>query len=504
MDIRFQSGGPSAWQASAVISFARKGERADKACPELANAAPWLAIAPAWRDFKGKKDELAVMYGPEAMDIPRVLVLGLGDGEKLKPTSLRNAIGKAVRAARELGAQSLGLDLAALARAASGLNLDPAALAREGVIAALLSLYRYEQFLTDTEGRAEDPAWLALLLPEGHVSDDVQAAVRLAEAEAAGICLARDLANGPANLITPDAFSAQAREVAQRYGMKCRVLDRKDMEEEKMGSLLGVAQGAKHEPRFIVMEYSPKGTEGQDPVILVGKGITFDSGGISLKPSAGMAEMKCDMSGAGAVLGVFEALGQLAPHRQPSRPVIGLMPCTENMPGGNALRPGDILMSKGGKSVEVLNTDAEGRLILIDALAYAQEKYAPAVMVDIATLTGACAVALGDGAAGLFSDDEALCARILAHSETLGERLWRLPLWEDTSREALKSNVADLANVGPRNGGSIHAAVFLKQFVKDGLPWAHLDIAAADNAESPINAKGATGFGVRTLLQLVW
>lgn len=375
---------------------------------------------------------------------------------------------------------------------------------REAVIAALLSLYRYEEFLTDKEGRAEDPQWMSLFLAGDHVADDIRDAARLAEAEAAGVFLARDLANGPANLITPEAFAARAREVASSHGMKCRVLDRRDMEEEKMGALLAVAQGAKREPRFVVMEYTPAGTEGQNPLVLVGKGITFDSGGISLKPSAGMQEMKGDMSGAAAVLGVFEAMGQLAPHRRPSRPVIGLMPCTENMPDGNAMRPGDIIMPKGGKSVEVLNTDAEGRLILIDALTYAQEQWQPALVVDIATLTGACAVALGNGAAGLFCDDDALCERMVRQGELVGERQWRLPLWEDSSREALKSNVADLANVGPREGGAIHAAVFLKQFVKEGQAWAHIDMAAADNGESPILAKGATGFGVRSLLELAW
>ena len=217
-----------------------------------------------------------------------------------------------------------------------------------------------------------------------------------------------------------------------------------------------------------------------------------------------MAEMKGDMSGAAAVLGVFEALGLLAGQRIPKRPVVGLLPCAENMPDGKALHPGDIITTKSGHTVEITNTDAEGRLILADALTYAQEKWQPYQIIDIATLTGACAVALGKDAAGLFCADHSLAAALLRHGECLGERSWRMPLWEDSSKEALKSHVADMANAGPREGGAIHAAVFLKQFVKKDIPWAHLDIAAADNTESPINARGASGFGVRTLLENLW
>jgi leucyl aminopeptidase len=236
----------------------------------------------------------------------------------------------------------------------------------------------------------------------------------------------------------------------------------------------------------------------------VGKGVTFDSGGISLKPPANMHEMKGDMSGAAAVLGVFEALGRLAARRVPAKPVIGLLPCAENMPDGGALRPGDIITARAGKTVEIISTDAEGRLLLADALDYAQTNWRPGLLVDIATLTGACVVALGKDAAGLFCDDADLAADLLRNGEKLGERAWRLPLWEDAGKEALKSPVADMANAGPREGGAIHAAVFLKQFVRKDVRWAHLDIAATYNSESPVNAKGASGFGVRTLLETLW
>ena len=503
MDIRFQNGGPSSWKAEAVLTFVLEGEGPDQACHALEQAAPWLGIAPAWRDFKGKRGELATLYGPPAMDLPRVQALGLGRREAVTTVDLRHAVGAAIRLCREQGVSSVGVDMASLERLTPALNLDLAALAREAALAALLGLYRYDRWLSDRATLPADPTRLFLLMDDDFVPDAVLDAVRLAEAEAAGLYLARDLANGPANVVTPAAFAEAARELAERGGMNVRILGPAELEAERMGAFLAVARGARQEARMVVLEYVPEGTEKERPVVLVGKGITFDSGGISIKPSAGMAEMKGDMSGAAAVLGVFEALARLAPHRRPSRPVLGLMPCTENMPGGNAVHPGDIVIARSGASIEIVNTDAEGRLILADALDYGQDGREPALLVDIATLTGACVVALGKDAAGLFCEDAALAATLLEAGKRLGERSWRLPIWE-TSKEALKSNVADMVNSGPREGGALHAAWFLKQFVRPGTPWAHLDIAAADHTESPINAKGASGFGVRTLLDMVW
>ncbi|MBQ8173026.1 MAG: leucyl aminopeptidase family protein, partial [Mailhella sp.] len=311
-------------------------------------------------------------------------------------------------------------------------------------------------------------------------------------------------ANDPANVTTPTTFAEKAREVAAKYGMQYRVLGRAELEAEVMAAYLAVAMGSAEEPKMAVIEYTPKGTEGLEPVVFVGKGLCFDSGGISLKPAKGMEEMKGDMSGAAAVLGVMEALGQMGPSVQSARPVVGIMACAENMPDGHATRPGDIVVAKNGKSIEIVNTDAEGRLVLADALVWAQENYKAVRLVDIATLTGACAVALGLEAAGLFCDDDALANTLHKTGTALGERNWRMPLWTGTSLKAMKSPCADLVNAGQREGGAIHAAVFLQQFVKDGQVWAHIDMAAADNADNPINAKGATGFGVRTLLSAVW
>ena len=503
MDIRFQAGGPSKWKADAVISFVFEGEDAEQACSALIQNALWLSIAPAWRDFHGRAGEMTMFYGPKAMEISRVLGVGLGKAGKLDMGAFRYAVGRAMRQCREYDLAGVGLDTASLARVAEKMGVALDVLVREAVIACLLSLYRYERWMSQ-KSEHEDPKWLALLCEGEFVENDVRAAARMAEAEASGIVLARDLANDPANVTTPTAFADKAREVAGKYGMAFRVLGRAELEAEKMNAYLAVARGSAKEPKMAVIEYTPKGAEGREPVVLVGKGLCFDSGGISLKPAKGMEEMKGDMSGAAAVLGVMEALGQLGGGHAPSRPVVGIMACAENMPDGHAARPGDIVVAKNGKSIEIVNTDAEGRLVLADALAWAQENYKAARLLDIATLTGACAVALGLEAAGLFCDDNKLAAELHEAGMALGERNWRLPLWTGTSLKALKSPCADLVNAGQREGGAIHAAVFLQQFIREGQVWAHIDMAAADNAENPINAKGATGFGVRTLLSAVW
>lgn len=503
MDIRFQTGGPSHWKADVVITFVFEGEGVEEACSVLAENALWLNIAPAWRDFRGRAEELVMFYGPQAMDVSRVLGTGLGRADKADLKAFRHAVGRAVRLCREHDLATVGLDGASLARVAEKMGVSFDALTREAVISAFLALYRYERWKSRKSEHA-DPRWLALLLEGEFVEDGVRTTARMAEAEACGIMLARDAANDPANVMTPSAFAEKAQAVAARYGMKMRVLGPSELAAEGMNAYLAVARGSAEEPRMAVIEYAPRGTEGLDPVVLVGKGLCFDSGGISLKPAKGMEDMKGDMSGAAAVLGVMEALGQLAPSYAPKRPVVGIMACAENMPGGHATRPGDIVVAKNGKSVEIVNTDAEGRLVLADALCWAQENFRPFRLIDIATLTGACAVALGLNAAGLFSTDDALASLLHESGMKFGERNWRLPLWTDAGLDALKSSCADMVNSGRREGGAVNAAVFLQQFVGDGVCWAHIDMAAADMDESPVNAKGATGFGVRTMLSAVW
>ncbi len=499
LDIEFQIQGQ--WKADLAIAFAFEGEGADDACHFTQNAAPWLSIAPQWRDFKGKKDERIVLYGPPAMEISRCMVLGLGRHSELTLEDLRLAFGKAVTACQDLGLEHAGIDIVSMSRIGAQLGITRDALARELALAAKLALYSFPNF----KKKSDEPKLrkIYFLLDDDFCDDNLKKAVRFAEAEASGIYLARDLANAPANSVTPAYFADKAQEVAAYHNFNIRVLKKDEIEQENMHAFLAVAQGSGKEPRFVVIEYYPHTVDKElAPLALVGKGITFDSGGISLKPSAGMEEMKGDMSGAAAVLGAFETLGRLAMiGSYPTRPVIGIMPLCENMPSGTATKPGDIVFARTGKSVEIVNTDAEGRLILIDALSYAQDTYKPACLVDIATLTGACAVALGEGAAGIFGSDTKLAQKVTDRSNALFERAWQLPIWKHLIKE-LKSNVADLKNSGSRLGGSLTAALFLKEFVNDEQAWVHIDMAAADNGENALNPKGATGYGVRTLVDL--
>ncbi len=526
MDIRFQVGGPAQWRADAVIVFLFEGEALSDGAPELLEAAPWLGIAPAVRDFRGKKDEVAVFHGHPDLAVPRVIAAGLGKCEAFAataPAGLRAAAGAALRRCRELKIETVGLDASSLARFdAPSLALVAAAAAGEGgtppwspfeeaVCGALLGLYRYDRFKTNGTGNGgnggpeagEDarfePRWLALLCAEASVPDDLHAAARRGEAAAAGVALARDLVNGPPNFVTPGHLAGQAEAIAKKYGMRARSLGRVELVEMGMGAFASVFRGAEEEPRLVVIEHAPKGTEDQKPLVFVGKGITFDTGGISLKPAAKMHEMKGDMAGAAAILGLFEALGRSDVPRR----VVGIMPCTENMPDGRATRPGDIVTTLSGKTVEIINTDAEGRLVLCDALTWAQREYAPEVVVDLATLTGACVVALGTDVAAVFANDDGLSGRIRGVGDVVGDRFWPLPLW-DMFFENLKSDVADMANVGPREGGAVNAALFLKQFVDKGVRWAHLDIAgpAYTAKKTSTCPGGGTGFAVRTLLEL--
>jgi leucyl aminopeptidase len=321
----------------------------------------------------------------------------------------------------------------------------------------------------------------------------LQAALDRGAAVAAGVAFARDCGNRPPNVATPTWLAEQAEALAKAHGFKCEVLDRKDCEKLGMGAFLGVARGSDEPPKFIVLRHQG-GAKADAPLVLVGKGITFDSGGISLKPGADMDEMKFDMSGAASVLGVFRALGELKPKLN----VVGLIPACENMPSGRALKPGDVLTSMAGTTIEILNTDAEGRLILCDALTYA-ERFKPRAVVDIATLTGACVIALGGVHSGLFTADDALAQALQSAGQRALDTCWRLPLDEEYD-EGLKSNFADVANVGGRAGGAITAAMFLKRFAK-AYPWAHLDIAGT--AWKSGAAKGSTGRPVPLLVNWV-
>lgn len=504
MEIRFQAQGPGKWHGGALLLPVCEGEDFLEKNQWLDEVCPWLAVSPGRRDFRGRENEACMCYGHPDLPVPRVLLLGLGKRDGADAHRMRALMALAARRLRSLGVKSALLPENALAQLPGGGER----LAEEAVYGAILGLYRFTALKKnpepDEDGGADDdaadPDWLALCFSGDSVPDGPKLAARRGENAALAVCRCRDLANMPGNLLGPAELADKAVEMAAEAGFTASVLREDELGREGLGCMLGVGRGSDRGAALIVLEYAPKGHEQEKPIILVGKGITFDSGGISLKPAANMGEMKCDMSGAAAVLCAIWAAAAEGLQRR----VVGLMPCAENMPGGRATRPGDVLVAAGGQSVEVVNTDAEGRLVLCDALCYAQKYWTPAAVVDIATLTGACAVALGSGLAGLFCRDDAMREKIMASGNVGGERYWHLPLYEPYMKE-LKSDVADIKNSAGREGGAITAALFLAHFMRKGELWAHLDIAGVDfrRKGDELCPAGATGFGCRTLLEFL-
>ena len=435
----------------------------------------------ASNDFSGKKDETALLYpgGPAA----RILLVGMGKDQEVNRGVVRRAAGIAAKRARGLGIASASF---LVPREGHGKTLprEVGQAAAEGLAQGAWQFA--EMKLPSDEKKAQLEQFVILAPVE---TAEVTAGHQVGAAIAAGHVYARGLQVLPPNICTPAFLGDRASELAKKHGFGITVLNRAAIAKEGMGALLAVGQGSAQEPRFIVLEY--KGGDGP-PVVLVGKGVTFDTGGISIKPAQSMEDMKYDMSGAAAVLGTFEVLGRL----QPRINVIGLVPSAENMPSSTAYRPGDVVKTLSGKTIEVVNTDAEGRLLLCDALAWAK-RYSPACVLDIATLTGAIVIALGHTAIGVMGTDEGLVDAVIAAGDRAGERAWPLPLWDDY-RDLIKSDIADVKNSGGRPAGSITAGWFLREFV-DGFPWAHLDIAgtAYTERDSPDIAKGPTAAGVR-------
>ncbi len=429
-------------------------------------------------DFAFQAGRTAWLTDVEGVKARRVVFAWAADGGL---AALRKALGAGLALIKGGGSSQLAVAIAGAAPVDA-----EAACALVTVLRSELYVYRA------TKPSAPPPAKLqrVTLLVDKAQAGAANAGLKKGQALAAGVELARECANRPGNVCTPSHLAAEARKLAKAPRIKAEVLDRKDCEKLGMGSFMAVAQGTAQPPRFIVLRYSG-GAKSAAPVVLVGKGITFDSGGISLKPGAEMDEMKFDMGGAASVLGTFKALAEL----QPALNVVGLIPATENMPGGRAVKPGDVVTSMSGQTIEILNTDAEGRLILCDALTYA-ERLKPAAVIDIATLTGACVIALGHHRSGLFSADDALAADLLAAGERSGDPAWRMPLDAEYD-EGLKSSFADVANIAGRAGGAITAAMFLKRFAGK-YRWAHLDIAGT--AWKSGAAKGATGRPVPLLL----
>jgi leucyl aminopeptidase len=467
-----------------AVSGATLG-RAAQAADKAAGGA--LRRALAGGDLAEKAGSTLLLRGVGGLAAERVLLVSLGERGKYDVGAFREAVRGMVGALKGLGARQAALYAADFAPAGRGLPWT----LRSVVLGVREGFYRFDQLKTQKGPAAPSLASLTLALAAGPVTLQARSALKEAVATADGADLARTLGNLPPNLCTPTYLADEARKVAKQYKLAIEVLERKDMERLGMGALLAVTRGSHQPPKLIVLRYAGA-AKTKKPLVLVGKGITFDTGGISLKPAAEMDEMKFDMSGAGSVLGALRALaGMRAPVN-----VIGVMAACENMPGGAATRPGDVVTTLSGQTVEILNTDAEGRLILCDALAYT-ERFNPEAVVDIATLTGACVIALGHVATGLFANDQKLADGIIAAGEDAWDRVWQMPLWEDY-QEQLRSNFADMANIGGRPAGSVTAACYLARFTRK-LKWAHLDVAGT--AWRSGREKGSTGRPVPLLVR---
>ena len=486
MEFSIKSGGPERIRSGCIIIGVFEPRKLSAAGASLDRASRGQLTAALKRgDMEGKAGTTLMLHQVPRVSAARVLLVGLGREREFDDGKYRSAVTKAIAALKQTGVTDAVLCLSAGVK-----QRDIAWRAAQAAIAASDAAYHFDRMKSKRE-QARGVRHLTLLVGERSELKAGQSGLKQGAAIAHGMSLAKDLGNLPGNVCTPAYLADAARTLARQYKLGVQVLERKDMEKLGMGSLLSVARGSDEPPKLIVLKYEG-GPRGQKPYALVGKGVTFDTGGISLKPAPEMDEMKFDMCGAASVLGTLRAVAEL---KLPIN-VIGIVPATENMPGGSATKPGDIVTSMSGLTVEILNTDAEGRLILCDALTYA-ERFEPQAVVDIATLTGACVIALGHVASGLFANDDALAQELLAAGQTTHDRAWHLPLWDDY-QEQLKSNFADFANIGGRPAGSITAACFLARFTKK-FKWAHLDIAGV--AWKSGAAKGATGRPVPLLTQ---
>ncbi len=479
---------PSLPKSGALVLLLEEGATAASPTGALLAAADEatggaISRALAVAEFTGKKGQAATILAPGA-GLSRVLALGLGKLDGIAETTLEDAGGHIVPAiAKEPAA------------AVSTAGLAPAQAAAVA-LGAVLRAYRFDRYRT--KEKAEDKPKLARLTLLSDAAAKLKSAWEPKKAVADGVYLARDLVSEPPNVLNPPEMAKRCQALS-KLGLKVEVLGPKEMLKLGFGALMGVAQGSANEARMVVMHWNGAGKSKDKPLCFVGKGVTFDTGGISLKPAGGMEDMKFDMGGAGTVIGLMAALA----GRKAKVDAIGLVGLVENMPDGNAQRPGDVVTTYSGQTVEVINTDAEGRLVLADVLWYAQEKYDPRFMLDLATLTGAMVVTLGHEITGFFSNDDDLSAKLTAAGELTGEKMWRMPLG-DAYDKLIKSDIADMKNIGGRPGGAITAAQFIQRFV-NGKPWAHLDIAGTAWAtkDSPTIPKGATAIAVRALDRMV-
>ena len=493
MEIKVVAGDITRIKADAVIVNLFEGVKQPGGATGAVDQALGGAITKliAENEVKGKLNELTLIHTLGKLEAGRVLVAGLGKQEKFTLDSIRGLMAEACKYLRKLGVKRA----ATIVHGAGIGGLDAEKAVQAIAEGSILGLYTFRRHITKESEHGEIEELLIVERDESKVAG-LERGLKRGRIMAEATNFARNMINEPANHMTPSDMAQVARDVAAKYGLECTVLEREEMKNLGMGALLGVAQGSKQPPKFIILSY-----RGGDPSAstlgLVGKGLTFDSGGISLKPSEAMDEMKGDMAGGATVIAAIKAIAELKLKIN----VMGLIPATENLPGGAALKPGDVLKAMSGKTIEVVNTDAEGRLILADALSYGR-KQGLTPLIDVATLTGACRVALGDICTGAFGNNQELISKVIKAGEEAGEKIWQLPMFEEY-KEQNKSEVADIKNSGGRYGGAITAAQFLAEFSQD-TPWTHLDIAGTSYAtkEKAYLIKGATGAVVRTLVNV--
>jgi leucyl aminopeptidase len=492
MKVQVKKGDPAAYRTEAIVvchfedskKLAGAAYRLDRSSEGL------LGEVMKSGDFTGKHAQVSVIYTRGALSTRRVLLLGLGKKKEFDLERMRKAFSKAARTARELGLAEFAISLDAPDEPGRLEDMTEAVV--EG---ALLGLYRFTQYKTQDKDIGRDIKGFSFIAASDSEARRMRTAVERATIISKAVYFARDLVSTPSNKMTPSDMARMAKQASISKKVRLTVFDNRKMEKLGMNALLSVAKGSTEPARFIILEY--KGArKAEKPYVIVGKGITFDSGGISLKPPDKMEEMKSDMSGGAAVLAVIKAAAELGLPLN----LVGLVPATENLPGGRAYKPGDVLRSMSGLTIEVISTDAEGRLILADALTYAA-RFKPKAIIDVATLTGACVIALGNDVTGMMGTDDSLKRDLRTAADETGEKLWELPLWDDYA-ELIKSDVADMKNTGGRAGGAITAAVFLGKFVEK-TPWVHLDIAGPAwlSSEKPYIPRGASAVGVRLLLR---
>ncbi|MDB9722196.1 leucyl aminopeptidase [Nitrosopumilus sp.] len=440
------------------------------------------------KDMNGKLGKVTIIPIPGNKQAQRILLAGIGKKENLTNDTIRFVSGKIAQKARELKLKEFSII------APPTFVWDSTSAVSQIIEGAKISLYKFDKFKAEKSDKSPD---LTIIGPK---SNEGSKAIKVAEITSEGVMFAKNIANLPPNECTPTTLANFAKDISKKNKMKCTIISQPELKKKGFGGITAVGKGSKNEPKLIAIEHN-HGPKSQKPIVLVGKAVTFDTGGISLKPGQGMDEMKFDKCGGCTVLGIMKSVSEL---KLPIN-VVGIIPSVENMPGGEAYRPGDIIKLYNGKTAEILNTDAEGRLILADALAYGEKQYSPKAIIDFATLTGACIVALGNNVAAIVSNDKQLTKEITNSSKTTTEEIWELPLTQDYM-DMIKSDVADIKNVGiGKAAGTITAAAFLKSAIKD-TPWVHFDIAGvawtqgAATKQKPYNPKGATGFGVRLIL----